>query len=77
MSKITSNPARSEGDTCNYLFIMRRYTSFLTQFLSLSQTFSDTLENKKLKVTQIQALADELQEEDGEKNNGTCDVDSR
>ena len=39
--------------------------------------FSETLEGKKEKVTEIQTLADELREEDGAKSNGTCDVDSR
>jgi hypothetical protein len=39
--------------------------------------FSETLEGKKEDVTQIQSLANELRVEDGEKTNGTCDVDSR
>ena len=38
---------------------------------------SETLEGKKESVREIQALAEELREEDGEKSNGTCDVDSR
>lgn len=41
------------------------------------QVFTETLQNKKVAVEEIEDLADLLRAEDGEKKNGTSDVESR
>ena len=41
------------------------------------QVFTETLQNKKTDVERIEDLADLLRTEDGEKKNGTSDVESR
>ena len=44
---------------------------------TLIQVLSDTLEEKQTAVGEIQDLAEILRAEDGEKKNGTSDVESR
>ena len=66
--------------TCMYMYMyMCTNHACVSQIVhyTCSQVFTETLQNKKADVERIEDLADLLRTEDGEKKNGTSDVESR